>query len=166
MSNRIDLQISPSHPVAFLCALPWLALTVLAAMFTSSQVLAMPVLVIAVLSGAILQYLRSGLLTGQNAVTRLRVENQQLYARLRSGSDIAVVAADESRVGAGVAILKLRRTGSTLSTYPVVLVALTPGLCNVSPEAFRQLRVWLRLGPSSETGKAGGRQSLNAQKIH
>lgn len=166
MSNRIDLQISPSHPVAFLCALPWLALAALVALITSNHGLAMSAFVIALFSGAIFQYRRNGLLTGANAVTGLRVENQQLYARLRSGSDIAVVAAGESRLSAGVAILKLRYTGSISKTYPVVLVALTSGLCNTSPETFRQLRVWLRLGPPSETGKAGGKQLLNVQETH
>lgn len=166
MSSRIDLPISPSHPVAILCALPWLLLTALVALLASDHGLVLLLLIKLTLVGAIFQYRRNGLLAGAHAVIGLRMENQQLYARLVSGSEVAVLPSDESRVSARFAILKLRRQGSISTTYPVVLAALTPGLCNTSPETFRQLRVWLRLGPSSDAGKAGGQQPLNVQETH
>lgn len=147
--------------MAFLCALPWLLLTALVALVSGAHNLFLLALVAITLSGAIFQYRRNGLLAGPDAVTGLRIENQHLYARLRSGLEVAVTPAGESRVSAGVAILKLQRTGSISGTYPVVLVALTPRLCNTSAEAFRQLRVWLRLGSPS-----GARQPLNVQETH
>ncbi|HEY9119727.1 MAG TPA: hypothetical protein VIN33_08210 [Marinobacter sp.] len=166
MSSRIDLRISPSHPVAFLCALPWLLLTALAALMVTTHGPAWLLLSPLPFAGAIIQYRRSGLLSGPNSVIGLRVENQHLYARLGSGSEVLVLPSGESRVSAGLTVLKLRRTGSISSTYPVVLVALTPRLCNTSPEAFRQLRVWLRLGPSANAAKAGGQQPFNVQETH
>ncbi|MCR8914930.1 hypothetical protein FDP08_17295 [Marinobacter panjinensis] len=156
MSSRIDLPISPSRPVGILCALPWLLLTALVALLASDHGLALLLLITLTSAGAINQYRRNGLLSGPNAVVGLKVENQQLYARLGEGEDVAVLPYGESRVSAGFTILKLRRTGTISGTYPVVLVALTPRLCNTSPEAFRQLRVWLRLG----------QQPLNVQETH
>ncbi|MDK8464678.1 hypothetical protein [Marinobacter sp. SS13-12] len=156
MSSRINLPISPSHPVGILCALPWLLLTALMALLASDHGLAGLLLTTLTSAGAIYQYRRNGLLSGPNAVVGLKVENQQLYARLGAGEDVAVLPSGESRVSAGFTILKLRRTGTISGTYPVVLVALTPRLCNTSPEAFRQLRVWLRLG----------QQPLNVQETH
>ncbi|MEP1214590.1 MAG: hypothetical protein ABJM11_13135 [Marinobacter sp.] len=166
MSSRIDLRISPSHPVAFLCALPWLLLTALALLMVSTHGPAWLLLSPLPLAGAIVQYRRSGLLSGPDSVTGLRVENQRLYARLGSGSEVTVLPSGESRVSAGVTALKLRRAGSISTTYSVVLVAITPRLCNTSADAFRQLRVWLRLGSSANAGKAGGRQPLNVQETH
>lgn len=166
MSSRIDLRISPSHPVAFLCALPWLLLTALAVLMLSTYGPAWLLLSPFPFAGAIVQYRRSGLLSGPNAVTGLRVENQRLYARLGSGSEVPVLPSGESRVSARFAILKLRRTGSISTRYPVVLVAFTPRLCNTSPDAFRQLRVWLRLGSPADAGKTGGQQPLNVQETH
>lgn len=156
MSSRIDLPISPSHPVGILCALPWLLLTALMALLASDHGLVLLLPVTFALAGAIYQYRRNGLLSGTDAVVGLRMENQQLYARLVSGSEVAVLPSGESRVSARFAILKLRREGSMSTTYAVVLAALTPGLCNTSPETFRQLRVWLRLG----------QHPLNVQETH
>lgn len=160
MSSRIDLPISPSRPVGILCALPWLLLTALMVLLASDHGLVLLLLTTVTSAGAIFQYRRNGLLSGPNAVVGLKVENQQLYARLGAGEgedeDVAVLPCGESRVSAGFTILKLRRTGTISSTYPVVLVVLTPRLCNTSPEAFRQMRVWLRLG----------RQPLNVQETH
>ncbi|MDL0430561.1 hypothetical protein QPM17_05455 [Marinobacter sp. TBZ242] len=155
MSNRIDLQLLPSHPVAGLCALPWLALTALVVLLANNQGLAMLALAAPTLAGGVFQYCRNGLLSGANAVVGLRVEGQQLYACLASGSEYAVLPGDESRLGARFAILKLQCIDSISGTHPVVLVAFTPWLCNTSPEAFRQLRVWLRLG-----SPAGARRML------
>ncbi|NMT64153.1 hypothetical protein [Marinobacter orientalis] len=166
MSSRIDLRISPSHPVAFLCALPWLLLTALVALIASDHGLVLVTLVAVTLCGAIFQYRRGGLLAGPDAVVGLRIENRHLYARLRSGADVAVVPADESRMSARFAILKLRCNGSIYRRYPVVLVAFSPGLSNTSPEAFRQLRVWLRLGPGPRASEAGDQQPSNVQEIH
>lgn len=166
MSSRIDLPISPSHPVAFLCALPWLLLTALVAIVASDHALPLLVLTAPTLAGAAFQYRRNGLLAGPNAVTGLRIENRQLYARLGSGSEHAVLPAGESRMGSRFAILKLRPTGSISGTYPVVLVALTPRFRNTSPEVFRQLRVWLRLGLSSRGKRARGPQRVNIQETH
>ncbi len=115
------------------------------------------------LVGAVFQYRRTGLLVGPEAVTELRVEGEQLYVRLRSGQDRAVQVADESRLGAHFAILKLQHSGTiSVYTYPVVLVAVTPRFRNIPSDAFRRLRVWLRLGPTSGS-KASGRQT---QEIH
>jgi toxin CptA len=152
--------------VAFLCALPWLLLTALAVLLASNHGLALLALTAPAFAGAVFQYRRSGLLSGPEAVLCLRVENQQLYARLGSGSEYAVIPADESRLGSRFAALKLRRIGSISGTYPVVLVAFTPWLCNTSPEAFRQLRVWLRLGPSCRVTQKGSQQPVNVQETH
>jgi len=164
--NRIDLNVSPSHRVALLCALPWLLLTALLVQLASSGGPAMLAPVAITLAGAVLQYRRTGLLRGPNAVTGLRIENQRLFARLGSGREHPVLTAGESRVSAGFAILKLQLTDTTSKAYPVVLVALTPGFRNTSPEAFRQLRVWLRLGPSCAIRQAGDQQPLTVQETH
>ncbi|TSJ69727.1 hypothetical protein [Marinobacter vulgaris] len=156
----------PSHPVAFLCALPWLLLAALGAILASGHGLALTLVTTVPVIGAIFQYRRTGLLSGANSVTGLRIENQRLYVRLGCDAQIAVSPCDESRMGASFAILKLRRIGSISGTYPVVLVALTPWLSNTSPEAFRQLRVWLRLGPSSGATRVADQQPPNVQKTH
>ncbi|MCL7944304.1 hypothetical protein [Marinobacter sp. ATCH36] len=132
--------------MAILCALPWLLLTALVTLIASDHGLVLLLLTTLTLVGAIFQYRRNGLLSDANSVTGLRIESQHFYARLGSGEEVAVVPAAESRMSAGFAILKLQPAGSISTTYPVVLVALTPWLCNTPPEAFRQLRVWLRLG--------------------
>jgi hypothetical protein len=162
VSSRVELTLTPSHAVGLLCALPWLALVLFIAAAASE--FGAPVLFMAVptLMGAVFQYRRTGLLIGQEAVIGLRVEDGQLYACLGSGQDRAVTAAGESRLGAHIAILKLRRSGTISRTYPVVLVTIAPRLCNVPSDAFRRLRVWLRLGPSSG-GKASGYQG---REIH
>ena len=166
MYNRIDLGIRPSHPVAFLCALPWLFLTALAVLLFTNHGPAWMLLSPLTFAGAIVQYRRSGLLSGADSVTGLRVENEGLYARLRSGPEVRVLPCGESRISASFTLLKLRRAGSISTAYPVVLVALTPRLCNTSPDAFRQLRVWLRLGPAADAVQAGGPQSFNVQETH
>ncbi len=143
--------------MGILCTLPWLLLTALMALLARDHGLVLLLLITLTSAGAIFQYRRNGLLSGPNAVVGLKVENQQLYARLGAGEeDVAVLPSGESRVSAGFTILKLRRAGTISGTYPVVLVALAPRLCNTSPEAFRQLRVWLRLG----------QQPLNVQETH
>ncbi|MFN2361469.1 MAG: hypothetical protein ABR522_10410 [Marinobacter sp.] len=164
MSSRIDLRVSPSYPVAFICALPWLLLTALVVLITSGLNPVLLALAAITGSGAIFQYRRTGLLVGANAITGLRVEGEYLYARLGSGKEYPVLTAGESRVSAGFAILKLRRTGTISKTHPVVLAALTPGFGNTSPDAFRQLRVWLRLGRSSAVRQAGDQQPLSVQE--
>ena len=162
MSSRIELALIPSHAVGLLCALPWLALTLFVAAVASEFSPLLLVLAIPSLVGAVFQYRRTGLLVGPAAVTELRVEGEQLYVRLRSGQDRAVQVADESRLGANFAILKLQHSGTISCTYPVVLVAVTPRFRNIPSDAFRRLRVWLRLGPTSGS-KASGRQT---QEIH
>tara|TARA_R110000850_G_scaffold216899_2_gene342356 strand:- start:211 stop:699 length:489 start_codon:yes stop_codon:yes gene_type:complete len=162
VSSRIELTLIPSHAVGLLCALPWLALTLFLVAVASEFGSLILTLVVPSLVGAAFQYRRTGLLAGPAAVTGLRVESEQLYARLRSGQDRAVMVAGESRLGAHFAILKLRYSGTISCTYPVVLVAVTPRFRNIPPDAFRRLRVWLRLGPASG-GKASGRQT---QEIH
>jgi len=158
VSSRIELALIPSHAVGLLCALPWLALTLFVAALASEFGSPLLALVIPSLVGAVFQYRRTGLLVGPKAVTGLRVEGEQLYVCLRSGQDRAVLVADESRLGAHFAILKLRHSGTITSTYPVVLVAVTPRFRNIPSDAFRHLRVWLRLGPTSDN-KAPGHQT-------
>jgi len=162
VSSRIELTLIPSHAVGLLCALPWMALTLFVAAVASEFGSLIMVLVIPSLVGAVFQYRRTGLLLGPAAVTGLRVEGGQLYVGLGSGQTHVVLVESESRLGAHFAILKLRHSGTTSYTYPVVLVAVTPRFRNIPSDAFRRFRVWLRLGPTSGS-KASGRQT---QEIH
>lgn len=156
MSNQADLRVFPSHAVGLLCALPWLTLAVFVAALASEFGYAFLALIVPVLAGALYQYRQSGLLVGPNVITGLRIENGRLNVCLSSGSQHTVLVAGESRVGARFAILKLQHSGSISKSHSIVLVTFAPWLCNTSPEAFRRLRVWLRLGHSSDAKEPGG----------
>lgn len=166
MSSRTDLPLRPSHVVGLLCILPWFLMLAFVLLLARDFGHALLALAVPVLAGAVFQYRRTGLLRGRNAVVGLRIDSGRLHACLGNGSVQAVLTADESRVGARFALLKLHSTGSISGTYSVVLIAAGPGLCNTAPEEFRRLRAWLRLGPSAGAQKPGARQPAEIQETH
>ncbi|MGM0769243.1 MAG: hypothetical protein ACQEV6_14555 [Pseudomonadota bacterium] len=89
---------------------------------------------------------RSGLLRACNTVTRLTVERDQLYATRNADEQTPVSVAAESRIGRRVTLLKIRTADARSQTHLVVLADLGPGFRNITPDDFRRLRMWLRLG--------------------
>lgn len=101
------------------------------------------------LAGAWWQFHASGLLASRDSVVRLRVSGGRLQAELADGRCFEATAATESRLFSGLALLKLRLHTTKLRPPLVVLVSLAgPSRGNVDADAFRRLRVWLRLAPA------------------
>lgn len=147
MSSRIELTLTPSVATGLLALVPWLVmlgfLVGAAAAGKPWLAVGLPVAVV----GAVLQYRRSGWLRGKSAISVLRVEGGELSAQLGDGREIAVCATGASRLGARLALLKLRPVGTRVKTYSTILLANTAGLRgNVPEDEFRRLRMWLRLG--------------------
>ncbi|MCM0611179.1 hypothetical protein KFJ24_01675 [Marinobacter sediminum] len=152
MSSRIELNLSPSVAVGILATLPWLVLLIfiVIAAATGKGWLAAGIPI--TLIGAFAQYRNSGMLRGASSVGALRLKDEQLYAKLVDGRLIPVTAGPNSRVGARLALLKLRPVGTRLLSYSAILLADTAGTHgNVPEDEFRRLRVWLRLGRSQPT---------------
>ncbi|WP_341581426.1 hypothetical protein [Marinobacter metalliresistant] len=149
MSSRIELTLSPSWLVGVMATVPWLALLaflIVAALAGKAWLLAaIPV----VLAGALVQFQCNGLLKGRRSVKELLVEQDQLYARTADHRKIPVVASAASRVWSGQALLKLRPADTRYRPYTIILLTSSSGRPgNVAEEAFRRLRMWLRLGRS------------------
>jgi len=149
VSSRIELTLSPSVLVGLLAVLPWLLLTaflVIAALAgTSWLLLATPV----ALGGAALQYRYNGLLLGKHSVNSLLIEHGKMYAKTGDSRQVQVLPLASSRIWSGLALLKLRPTGTRFRSYNTILLAPSSGRPgNVSKDDFRRLRVWLRLGRS------------------
>jgi len=148
VSNRIKLALTPSVTVGLLAATPWLALLafiIIAAGVAGKHWLltALPV----ALAGALVQYRHKGLLSAGASVTALSVECNQCFAQLADGRTIPVQISTGSRMGARLALLKLRPQGSGLLSCSAILLADTGNISgNVAEDDFRRLRVWLRLG--------------------
>ncbi len=152
MSSRIELALSPSAAVGVLAASPWLALLAFVIIAgAAGKYWLLPALPL-VATGALIQYRRTGLLRSATSVTALTVDNNQCHAQLADGRIIPVTVSAGSRMGAQLALLKLRPQGSRLVSYSGILLANTAGISgNVAEDDFRRLRVWLRLGRSQPT---------------
>ncbi|MBC7183537.1 MAG: hypothetical protein H5U30_08215 [Marinobacter sp.] len=149
MSSRIELTLSPSRLVGLLATIPWLALLIflMAAALAGKQWL-LAVAPVAV-AGALRQYRSQGLLRGRHSMSRLFVEQDQLYAATGGERKVPVTAAATSRLWSGLALLKLRPAGTKFRSYSAILMAPSPGTeGNCPKEEFRRLRMWLRLGRS------------------
>ncbi|MEX0605432.1 MAG: hypothetical protein WD623_08695 [Marinobacter sp.] len=152
MSSQIDVRLYPSLSAGFIASSPWLALVISALLIGLTG----PPLLLwfcpVGLAGALWQARASGLLASSDSVVQLSVDEDQLFARLRNGKQFRARASAESRVFGKMALLKLTLHDTTLKPPMIVIIALSPELRwsrNSNPEAFRQLRVWLRLsGPS------------------
>lgn len=86
-----------------------------------------------------------------NGVTRLMVEQGQLYAGIRAGEPEPVSVANESRIGRHLTLLKIRTRDARSQSHLVVLVDFGPRFRNVASDDFRRLRMWLRLGQTRRT---------------
>ncbi|MEX2476613.1 hypothetical protein [Marinobacter sp.] len=84
-----------------------------------------------------------------NTVTQLTVDQGQLHAQFGTGRSAPVSIAAESRVGRRLTLLKIRTADARSQPHTVVLADFGPYLRNVTPEGFRRLRMWLRLGRAS-----------------
>ncbi|MCK7551193.1 hypothetical protein [Marinobacter goseongensis] len=93
----------------------------------------------------------SRILCACNAVTRLKVEQGQLYAGVRAGEPKPVSVANESRIGRHLTLLKIRSRDARSQSHLVVLVDFGPHFRNVASDEFRRLRMWLRLGQTRRT---------------
>ena len=147
MSSRTDASLQPSAAAGLVAAAPWLLLAAfLSAAATAGKaplLLAVP----PVLAGAFTQFRRCGLLRGQRAITGLQLKDGLLCAQTGNGATEMVAVADASRLGARLALLKLRPAGTRSRAYTAILLAdAGPIRGNVPVNEFRRLRVWLRLG--------------------
>ncbi|WP_152206165.1 hypothetical protein [Marinobacter changyiensis] len=155
MSSRIDVRLYPSLSAGFIVSTPWL---VLAGSALVIGLAGMPLLMwfcpVGV-AGAIWQFRASGLLASAGSVIQLSIDDDRLFVRLRNGRQFQANASTESRLFGNLALLKLALHDSTLKPPMVVIIALSPrsgAPRNSEPEAFRQLRVWLRLSGPVYTG--------------
>lgn len=157
MSSRIEVTLRPSLATGLVAATPWIALLgfLLIAAAQVSAVLLVPVPL--VITGLVWQIRLTGLLAGPRAVTGLLVEDGQLRITLGNGRRQAVTIAPESRLTGHLALLKVVPDDTRLTRWPWqsrLVVFINVGRAgwagkiatNIEPEAFRQLRVWLRLG--------------------
>lgn len=151
MSSRIELTLTPSLLVGALAVLPWLLL--LAFLFIAALAGKLWLLTAApiALGLAALQYRSNGLLRGGGSINGLVVEDGELYVKTGDNRQVQVRPSASSRVWAGLALLKLRPTGTRFRSYNTILLAPSSGRPgNVSKDDFRRLRVWLRLGQSGQ----------------
>lgn len=146
MSNRIEVTLRPSLAAGLIAATPWIALLgfLLVAAAQASAVLLAPVPL--AIAGLVWQTRLTGLLAGPHAVTGLLVENGQLRITLGNGRRQVMTVAPESRLTGRLALLKVVPDDTRFFRWPwqtrLVVIVTT----NIEPEAFRQFRVWLRLG--------------------
>lgn len=152
MSSRIELTLTPSLPVGVLAVLPWLLLLI----FLLVAALAGKIWFLAAapiaLGGATLQYRSNGLLVGGGSVHGLLIEHGKMYAKTGDSRHVQVLPLASSRIWSGLALLKLRPTGTRSQSYTTILLAPSPGRPgNVAADDFRRLRVWLRLGRSGRS---------------
>lgn len=145
MSNRTDIVLSPSLTAGGIAALPWIMVIAAILVLGSDGLWLAWFLSPLALLGLIWQVRNTGLLLGKTAVTALQIRGDELWAQLGNGDHYPVKPAADSRLGAGITLLKLALPTTPYSPRTVVLMAggRLPG--NVQREPFRQLRVWLRL---------------------
>lgn len=152
MSSPIEVSLSPSRAAGLIAAAPWLVLFLTALVLAAYGPLYLLAFCPAALAGAIWQYRASGLLASPDSVVRLRVNDGRLQAELADGRKFDASPASESRLFSGLALLKLRLHATTLRPPLVVLVCLAGANGgNTGQDAFRRLRVWLRLSPATST---------------
>jgi len=103
------------------------------------------------------QFRHSGLLQGLSCVHRIVLQTGALQIVLGDGRQVAATVSAESRVYAGMVLLKLRTRATTLNP-PVVILhdRLGPVNANTDSAEFRRLRVWLRLGQHQKPDDAIG----------
>ncbi|TGN41038.1 hypothetical protein [Marinobacter confluentis] len=156
MSSRIDLAIRPSAGVGCLVALPWAGLGMFNLILALTYSLWFLALIPLALAGGIYQWKLNGRLGLQRSVVRLTVNVDQLQLQHRNGQKYPVRADPSSRLYPRLAILKLMPSDTTNRPSTVLLWADradcgdSGSLGNVPADQHRQLRAWLRLGPSSE----------------
>lgn len=135
-----------------IAATPWLVLALAALALALNGPLYLLLLCPAGFGGAVWQFRASGLLARPDSVVALQVVDGHLWAELADGRRFEARPASESRLFGGLALLKLRLAATTLRPPLTVLVQLSGASGgNVQPEAFRRLRVWLRLAPAPDT---------------
>lgn len=155
MSSRIDVRLYPSLSAGFIVSVPWLVLAGSALVIGLSGTPLLIGFCPAGVAGAIWQIRASGLLASAGSVVQLSIDDDQLFVRLRSGSQFQARVSAESRLFGKLALLKLALHDTTLKPPMVVIIALPPrsgAPRNSEPEAFRQLRVWLKLSGPAYTG--------------
>jgi len=148
VSNRTDICLRPSLSAGAIAGLPWLTVLIATLVLGSNGLWQAWYLSPLALLGLTWQVRNSGLLRGKSAVTALQLRGDELWAQLGSGDHVLAKPAADSRLGAGVTLLKLALPTSPYSPRTVVLLAGDWLPSNVQREPFRQLRVWLRLRSS------------------
>lgn len=147
MSSRTDAPLKPSAVAGLIAAAPWL---LLAAFLSAAATTGKAPLLLAIppaLAGTFMQFRRCGLLRGRRAVTSLHLQDGLLSAQIGGGTPEIVAVAGASRLGARLALLKLRPAGTRSRAYTAILLTdAGPIRGNVPVDEFRRLRVWLRLG--------------------
>ncbi|EMP57208.1 hypothetical protein MSNKSG1_01258 [Marinobacter santoriniensis NKSG1] len=149
MSNRIELGLSPCTTVGLIASLPWLAFSAFVSVALSpGQTIAGLIFALAM---TIRNFRRLGRTAGCNAIKGLCVRTGRLYAIFQDESEVPVRPSPASRLGAGLTLLKLHPDGTRFRAYHVILLA--PSRWSkgnvVTPDQFRRLRQWLRLGKPS-----------------
>lgn len=151
MSSRTDLLLQPSAAAGLIAAAPWLILAAFLLAATTTGKTPLLLLIPPVLAGAFIHFRRCGLLKGQGALTSLSVKDGLLRARVGDKSAEVVEVTGSSRLGARIALLKLRPVGTRFRAYTAILLTdLGPIRGNVPSDEFRRLRVWLRLGRTAQ----------------
>lgn len=153
MYNRTDIPIHPSPWVGLLAALPWFALAVFNLILANAYSFAFALLPPLALAGGVWQWKLTGRLSLRRSIVRLVITNDGLQAQQQNGDCYPVTVAANSRLSPRLAILKLQPTAATYRSFSVLLWSDNQGdrflRGNVPADLLRQLRVWLRLGPTS-----------------
>lgn len=149
MYNRIEVPLRPSHQLALLAAIPWLALG--ATLLLSGR----PPWVIALagilpVAGLWRDSRRLGLLRGTRAISALRTSGGEIEFLDSAGWQVASVKGTSRLFANGVLLtLKSRATGQRRT----IVLSRHPLCTNTNPEALRRLQVWLRFRPKHRRGE-------------
>lgn len=151
MYNRIEVLLRPSPGATLIAIAPWLAVALFALIAGSRfgfLLFAVPLSLV----GAGWHLWNRRRFNGSRAIRGLLVDHHNLSLVMADGQQITVKVAPESRVGASLSLLKLRPEdsrsgpgGRRAKTSTLVVLSTLPGFHNTDREAFRRLRVWLRL---------------------
>lgn len=140
------LRLRPSPGLVLVILLGWLPLILLARETASGSFLALPLVMLVTILGAI-SAVRSGLLSGGRDLARLKVSDNRLVSLDSQGVTVEWIPGHNSRLFARLAWLDLTCAGSPRQRRRLIVTDL-PLLANVPAEDFRRLKVWLRLGAS------------------
>ncbi|WP_166269080.1 hypothetical protein [Marinobacter caseinilyticus] len=148
MCSQINVRLYPSLGAGLIASTPWI--TLLLSALTVGLASSAPLLLCCppALAGAVWQVRASGLLMSSASVTQLSIRDGQLHALLGNGQRFPAHAKTESRLFGRMALLKLALVGTNLTPPLVVLIDVRRAdgqPRNTDPDAFRRLRVWLRL---------------------